>query len=136
MDQIIKRKTRSFDSSKFVDRYQKAVRELIDEKLEGRLAPAEPERKPAQVINLMDALKRSLAAEEKGEDASPRRAASRAVAEPEKPAKAASRGRKAAAGSSTQRNLLLPVDGGRAKADKADKAAARAEPAGRSRKRA
>jgi DNA end-binding protein Ku len=112
------------------------VRELIDEKLEGRLAPAEPERKPAQVINLMDALKRSLAAEEKGEDASPRRAASRATAEPEKPTKAASRGRKAAAGSSTQRNLLLPVDGGRAKADKADKAAARAEPAGRSRKRA
>jgi DNA end-binding protein Ku len=136
MDQIIKRKTRSFDSSKFVDRYQKAVRELIDEKLEGRLAPEEPERKPAQVINLMDALKRSLAAEEKGEDASPRRAASRAVAEPEKPAKAASRGRKAAAGSSTQRNLLLPVDGGRGKTDKADKAAARAEPAGRSRKRA
>ena len=136
MDQIIKRKTRSFDSSKFVDRYQKAVRELIDEKLEGRLAPAEPERKPAQVINLMDALKRSLAAEEKGQDTAPRRTAGRATAEPEKPAKTAARGRKAAAGSSAQRNLLLPVDGGRAKAAKADQAAARVEPAGRSRKRA
>jgi DNA end-binding protein Ku len=132
MDQIIKRKTRPFDPSKFVDRYQKAVRDLIGEKLEGRLPPETPERKPAQVINLMDALKRSLVAEEKGADTSPRRAAGRA-AEPEKPAKAASRARKPAA-SSAQRNLLLPVEGGRGNGDKA---AARAAPAaGKSRKRA
>jgi DNA end-binding protein Ku len=71
MDQIIKRKTQPFEPGKFVDRYQKAVRELINEKLEGRLAPEEPERKPAQVINLMDALKRSLAAEEKAPEAAP-----------------------------------------------------------------
>ena len=136
MDQIIKRKTRSFDSTKFGDRYQKAVRELIDEKLEGRLPPEEPERKPAQVINLMDALKRSLAAEEKGTAAAPRRAAGREAAEPEKPAKTATSGRKAAAASSAQRNLLLPVDGGRGKSEK-PAAARRAEPApSRSRKRA
>jgi DNA end-binding protein Ku len=97
MDQIIKRKTRPFEPGKFVDRYQQAVRELINEKLEGRLAPEEPERKPAQVINLMDALKRSLAAEEKATEAAPRRAASGGAAEPEKPAKTATRARKPAA---------------------------------------
>lgn len=136
MDQIIKRKTRPFDVGKFTDHYQQAVRELINEKLKGRLPPAEaaPERKPAQVINLMDALKRSLAQEDKAETA-PRRAASRA-AEPEKPAKAAARGRKAPASQGGQRNLLLPVDGGRGKNDKAT-APRRAEPApSRSRKRA
>src|SRR5260370_5629096 len=107
MDQIIKRKTRPFEPGKFVDRYQKAVRELINEKLEGRLAPEEPERKPAQVINLMDALKRSLAAEEKAPEAPPRRAASGGAAEPEKPAKTATPARKPAP-QSAPRNLLLP----------------------------
>ena len=60
MDQIIARKTRNFDAGKFVDHYQAAVRQLIDEKLKGKLPAATPERRPAQVINLMDALKRSL----------------------------------------------------------------------------
>ena len=134
MDQIIKRKTRPFGISGFTDHYQQAVRELINEKLEGKLPPqAAPERKPAQVINLMDALKRSLAQEVKTEEPAPRRAASRA-AEAEKPAKTAARGRKAPASQGGQRNLLLPVDGGRGKGDKT---AARTEPApSRSRKRA
>jgi DNA end-binding protein Ku len=130
MEQIIARKTRQFDPSKFVDRYQVALRELIEQKLEGKLPGPEPERRPAQIINLMDALKRSLAAEEdnepeadnKPEAAAPRRAARRAKAQPEpakKPAparsKPAARSRKAAA-PSNQRNLLLPVEGGRGKA--------------------
>jgi DNA end-binding protein Ku len=135
MDQIIKRKTRPFEPDKFVDHYQQAVRELINQKLEGKLPPQTPERKQAQVISLMDALKRSLAEEEKPE-ASSRRAAGRSStqAQAEKPAKTASRGRKAPAAQTAQRNLLLPVDGGRGKTDKA---AARAEPApARSRKRA
>ena len=62
MEQIIKRKTKEFDPGEFKDHYQVALRELIDEKLEGRVPDKAPERKPAQVINLMDALKRSLAA--------------------------------------------------------------------------
>ena len=114
MEQIIKRKTRKFEPGKFVDHYQAAVRELIDKKLEGKLPDKAPERKPAQVINLMDALKRSLAAEEKGGDETPRRAANRTEREPAK-AKAASRGRKTASASG-QRSLLLPVEGGRGKA--------------------
>jgi DNA end-binding protein Ku len=114
MEQIIKRKTRPFDPGKFVDHYQAAVRELIDKKLEGKLPEKAPERKPAQIINLMDALKRSLAQEEKSGGAAPRRAAGRAEPEPAK-AKPAARGKKTAA-QSGQRNLLLPVEGGRGRA--------------------
>jgi DNA end-binding protein Ku len=136
MEQIIKRKTREFDPGEFTDRYQVALRELIDEKLGGKLPPKQPERKPAQIINLMDALKRSLAADaEEPERTAPKRAASRAAArEPEEkpaPAKAAARGRKPATASG-QRNLLLPVQGGR------DNAAARREeeaPAGAKRRK-
>src|SRR5204863_9994252 len=95
MEQIIKRKTRKFEPGKFVDHYQAAVRELIDKKLEGKLPDKAPERKPAQVINLMDALKRSLAEEEKSGASAPRRAAGRAEPEPAAK-KPAARGKKAA----------------------------------------
>jgi DNA end-binding protein Ku len=114
MEQIIARKGRKFEPGKFFDHYQAAVRELIDKKLEGKLPDKAPERKPAQVINLMDALKRSLAEEEKSGGSAPRRAAGRAEAEAA-PAKSAARGKKAATPNG-QRNLLLPVEGGRGRA--------------------
>jgi len=114
MEQIIARKSRKFEPGKFFDHYQAAVRELIDKKLEGKLPDTAPERKPAQVINLMDALKRSLAAEDKSGGSAPRRAAGRAEAEAA-PAKPAARGKKAATPNG-QRNLLLPVEGGRGRA--------------------
>ena len=114
MQQIIQRKTRPFNPGDFVDHYQTAVRELIERKLEGKLPEKAPERKQAQVINLMDALKRSLAQEEKSGSAAPRRTASRAEPQPAK-AKPAARGKKAAAHSG-QRSLLLPVEGGRGRA--------------------
>jgi DNA end-binding protein Ku len=67
--QIIERRTRKFEPGKFVDHYQAALKELIQKKLAGKL-PAHPgERKPAQVINLMDALKRSLRETEKAKPA-------------------------------------------------------------------
>src|SRR5262249_20046800 len=72
-EQIIKRKTRKFERGDFVAHYQAAVRELINENLKGKLPPQAPERKPAQVINLMEALKRSLAEEEKAAAPEPRR---------------------------------------------------------------
>jgi DNA end-binding protein Ku len=127
MDQIIRRKTRAFDPGEFSDRYQVALRELIDEKLAGRAPAPEPQRRPAQVINLMDALKRSLAEE----DAAPARETDAPAAKP------AGRGRKTAAPTG-QRNLLLPVSGGRGKAGEQKPAAKPAvEPAApRRRKRA
>jgi len=139
MDQIIARKTKTFDAGKFVDHYQAAVRELIAEKLKGKLPAATPERRPAQVINLMDALKRSLAEEATPAEAPPRRAASRPAAEAAAPPKPAARGRKATAPNG-QRSLLLPVDGGRGKAPRPEAAtpavAAPAEAAPKRRKRA
>jgi DNA end-binding protein Ku len=116
MEQIIKRKTKEFQPAEFHDQYQEAVRELINEKLAGKLPDNVPERRPAQVINLMDALKRSLQEEEGGTKGEPKRAAAA-----EKPAR---RGKKAAA-PSNQRSLLLPVEGGRAKPRAAEPAKAR-----------
>ena len=105
MEQIITRRTRKFEPGKFVDHYQAALKELIDEKLAGQLPEHPPERKPAQVINLMDALKRSLA--EEGA---------------EKPAdKPRSRSAKS---SKAQPSLLLPVRGGLADKPKAQPAEA------------
>jgi DNA end-binding protein Ku len=114
MEQIIARKTRAFDPGEFVDHYQAALRELIDEKLAGKVPVKPAEHRPAQVIDLMDALKRSLAEEQKSPSAEPRRAASRPAAVADAP-QPTSRGRKPTAPSG-QRNLLLPVDGGRGNA--------------------
>jgi len=122
MDQIIARKTRPFDAGKFVDHYQTALRELIDEKLAGKVPEKAAEHRPAQVIDLMEALKRSLAEEQKSPEAAPRRAASRPAAVTEAPAPAATRSRKSAAPTG-QRSLLLPVAGGRGKPAETAKAA-------------
>jgi DNA end-binding protein Ku len=107
MEQIIARRTRRFEPSEFVDHYQQALKELLERKLAGKL-PERPaaERKPAQIINLMDALKRSLAEE----DASVAGAA-RGSGKERRPTSAARR----ATPSGKQPSLLLPVDGGRAK---------------------
>ena len=82
------------------------------ENMRGIQVPVKPaEHRPAQVIDLMEALKRSLAEEQKSPSAAPRRAPGRAEAAPEA-RQPASRGRKAATPNG-QRSLLLPVDGGR-----------------------
>jgi DNA end-binding protein Ku len=65
---LIDRKSKPFDASQFVDHYEEAVRELVEAKIEHR-APqqAEEARAPeGKVVNIMDALKRSLEAEEGG----------------------------------------------------------------------
>jgi DNA end-binding protein Ku len=61
--ELIKRKAGKFDPSKFVDGYEVAVKELVDAKL--KHAPIPHEEAPAhtrgKVINLMDALRKSVA---------------------------------------------------------------------------
>ncbi len=66
---VIERKQGKFDPSTFEDRYEKAVLDLIkSQKKRGKKAPArQADEKPSNVVNLFDALKKSLAAG-KGKD--------------------------------------------------------------------
>jgi DNA end-binding protein Ku len=60
-EHIIDRKKTKFDPSKFDDRYEDALLELIRAKKAGRKAPkAKAPPKPSNVVNLFDALKKSL----------------------------------------------------------------------------
>jgi DNA end-binding protein Ku len=65
---IVQTKAGHFEPDKFEDRYETALREVINKKAKGeKIEVSRPER-PSNVINLMDALKQSLAAE-RGEKA-------------------------------------------------------------------
>jgi DNA end-binding protein Ku len=72
---IVAGKAAHFDPSKFEDHYEEALKELIRRKQSGKPIERAPEREPARVINLMDALRRSV---EVGKGA-PRRPRSRAA---------------------------------------------------------
>jgi len=60
---IVDTKTGNFDPEKFEDQYESAVKELLKKKQEGVKIEAPREHEPAKVINLMDALRRSVEAE-------------------------------------------------------------------------
>jgi DNA end-binding protein Ku len=57
---IIGQKEADFDPSEFTDRYEDALRELIERKQKGHKITRAEEPKDTNVINLMDALKASL----------------------------------------------------------------------------
>jgi hypothetical protein len=60
---IIEQKTAKFDVSRYEDRYENALLDLVKAKQAGReLQPVRPPP-PTNVVNLMDALRRSIAAE-------------------------------------------------------------------------
>ena len=66
--ELIQRSSRKFDPSKFVDDYEVALRELIDAKIEHKPVPHEEAApKRAKVINLMDALRKSVNQETAGQ---------------------------------------------------------------------
>jgi DNA end-binding protein Ku len=51
-----------FDPAEFTDRYEEALRALIDEKKEGKpVKPSKPANDDGKVVDLMAALKKSLA---------------------------------------------------------------------------
>src|SRR6516165_2810032 len=103
---IIKRRSGHFDPATFRDRYLEALRELIEAKMKG--LPVRPREiaPPRPVVNLMAALKRSLA-QETG---------------------AAARTARKAAGNRRQASLLLPVSGKKEDAARAPAMAATARP--------
>jgi DNA end-binding protein Ku len=57
---IMKTKEGHFDPSKLDDRYEDALKDLIKKKQEGKPIERPERREPAKVINLMDALRRSV----------------------------------------------------------------------------
>ncbi len=59
---IVATKTGHFDPSKFDDRYEDALRDLIKRKQSGKPIERPKEREPAKVVSLMDALRRSVEA--------------------------------------------------------------------------
>jgi DNA end-binding protein Ku len=70
-EHILKTKRGHFTPAKYSDRYEDALKELIRAKQAGKPAPAAPAR-PSNVINLMDALRRSVRSDRGGEAATHR----------------------------------------------------------------
>ena len=111
---IIGQRTGSFDPTTYRDRYQEALRELIEAKMKGLTVKPREMAAPPPVIDLMAALKRSLAASKR--------------------LGAASRKTRKTRPDRRQPALLLPVSGGRKR--KTEDAAERPTSAPRRRKRA
>jgi len=62
-EHILEQKKGHFDPEEFEDRYEDALKKLIKAKQAGKEPPAAPTPKPSNVINLMDALRRSAKGE-------------------------------------------------------------------------
>ena len=87
-EELIERKSKPFDANAFKDSYEEALHELIEAKAEHRqVRNVEEPQQSAKVIDLMDALRRSV----KGKEA-----AKKAADEAKAPAKRSSHARKAA----------------------------------------
>jgi len=76
---ILETKKAKFDPSKFEDRYETALKELIAAKQAGKKPPTTPSPRPTNVVSLMDALRRSVQAERRGFSKAQKRTAARPV---------------------------------------------------------
>ncbi|RTM13691.1 MAG: Ku protein [Bradyrhizobiaceae bacterium] len=93
---IVNQKAGRFEPEKFEDHYESALIELINEKRAGKVIRPKERPKGENVVDLMEALRRSVG-KEAGKEAAPAKA--------DKPAK---KPRKAAAG---QKEMLMPIAG-------------------------
>src|SRR3984893_15560269 len=85
---IVTQKTGEFEPEKFEDHYEEALVELINAKRQGKAIGVKPRPKGENVVDLMDALKKSLASEA-----------------------AAPKGKKPRKASASQKEMLLPIEG-------------------------
>lgn len=92
---IVETKTGHFEPQQFEDHYEHALKELIEKKAKGEKIEAPKERPTGKVINLMDALRRSVQAEAAGRT----------------PRSNGKKGRKKIEG---QKEMLLPIAGKKA----------------------
>jgi DNA end-binding protein Ku len=74
---IVATKAGHFEPEKFEDHYENALKELIKMKQHGEKIDKPKERAPAEVINLMDALRKSVAADRGSSRSHAQRAATR-----------------------------------------------------------
>jgi len=65
-EKIIEQQEGPFDPSRFVDRYEEALKALIEDKKKGHKPAHVPEPADTNVIDLMSALRASLGAKDKG----------------------------------------------------------------------
>jgi DNA end-binding protein Ku len=91
---IVEQKAGEFEPEKFEDHYEEALTELINAKRNGKTIAHKPRPRGENVVDLMDALKRSVGQESKAA-----------------PAPAKRKKRKAASG---QKEMLMPIEGNRA----------------------
>jgi DNA end-binding protein Ku len=84
---IVNQKAADFDPEKFEDHYEEALTELINAKRSGRTIGVKPRPRGENVVDLMDALKKSIASEGAPNGKKPRKA------------------------SSGQKEMLLPIEG-------------------------
>jgi DNA end-binding protein Ku len=117
---IMKRAAGDFDPSQFRDRYQDALRELIEAKIKGLpRQKARPVQEPGKVVDLMAMLRKSLG------DGPARGAVKMGAKAPAKSAAGKKRG-----ANPNQGNLLLPIEG-KGKAAAEAKGEAKAKPSTR-----
>jgi DNA end-binding protein Ku len=75
---ILETKKGHFSPDKFEDRYENALQDLIKAKRNGKAPPVLAEPRPSNVINLMDALRRSARGEDRHRTRAARRTNTRA----------------------------------------------------------
>jgi DNA end-binding protein Ku len=79
--ELIQRKSGKFDPQKFADNYEAALRELVEAKLKHLPLPLEKKAPPrGKVINLMDALRRSVSGQAEDKKPAARTAAHKSAA--------------------------------------------------------
>ena len=84
---IVNQKAANFEPKKFEDRYEEALTELINAKRNGKTIAARPRPRGENVVDLMDALKKSIAGE------------------------APAKGKKSRKVSAGQKEMLMPIEG-------------------------